>query len=206
MASHQRFQRFTLRRQNNHRIGGQPGHRNFPSQLPPRHATAPSIRLLFCCRKAASLRLPSHLQAGRTRNFRSAVLVYFPAQNWGLRPCDQLVLITQTPPDERRGPTEGGGGRDELKSRLLFHDPADVDDVVGDDAETHPAVHSDAALVSAAVEAVSPFDDADASLASGAPFLAIAEPALSLLALAFRAFGRAIGNANALDPLRLCGQ
>ena len=25
MASHQRFQRFTLRRQNNHRIGGQPG-------------------------------------------------------------------------------------------------------------------------------------------------------------------------------------
>src|SRR5580698_987944 len=76
MASHQRFQRFTLRRQNNHRIGGQPGHRNFPSQLPPRHATAPSIRLLFCCRKAASLRLPSHLQAGRTRNFRSPVLVY----------------------------------------------------------------------------------------------------------------------------------
>ena len=75
MASHQRFQRFTLRRQNNHRIGGQPGHRNFPSQLPTRHATAPSIQLLFCCRKAASLRLPSHLQAGRSRNFRSAVLV-----------------------------------------------------------------------------------------------------------------------------------
>jgi hypothetical protein len=31
MGSHQRFQRFTVRRQNNHRIGGQPGHRNFPS-------------------------------------------------------------------------------------------------------------------------------------------------------------------------------
>jgi hypothetical protein len=60
-----------------------------------------------------------------------------------------------------------------------------VDDVVGDDAETHPAVHSDGALVSAAIEAVSPFDDADASLTSGAPFLAVAEPALSLLALAF---------------------
>src|SRR5262249_55293152 len=47
----------------------------FPSQLPIRHATAPSIRLLFCCRKAASLRLPSHLQAGRSRNFRLPVLV-----------------------------------------------------------------------------------------------------------------------------------
>src|SRR5580704_7001477 len=53
--------------------------------------------------------------------------------------------------------------------RLLFHGATDVDDVVGDDAEAHPAVHSDVALVSAAVEAVSPFDDADASLASGAP-------------------------------------
>jgi hypothetical protein len=67
------------------------------------------------------------------------------------------------------------------------------------------AVHSDGALVSAAVKAVSPFDDADASLASGVPFLAVAEPALSLLALTFKAFGRAIGNANALDTLRLCG-
>jgi hypothetical protein len=52
---------------------------------------------------------------------------------------------------------------------------------------------------------MSPFNDADESLASGAPFVAVAEPALSLLALAFGAFGRAIGNANALDTLRLCG-
>src|SRR6516162_8300702 len=79
MGSHQRFQRFTVRRQNNHRIGGQPGHRNFPSQLPIRHATAPPIRLLFCCRKAASLTLPSYLHARRSRNFRSAVLETFSA-------------------------------------------------------------------------------------------------------------------------------
>jgi hypothetical protein len=85
------------------------------------------------------------------------------------------------------GPTEGGGGQDDLRSRLVFHDATDVDDVVGDDAETHPAVHSDGALVSAAVEAVSPFDDADASLASGAPFLAVTKPALSLLMLALGA-------------------
>src|SRR5215471_19316244 len=84
MGSHQRFQRFTVRRQNNHRIGGQPGHRKFPSQLPILHATAPPIRLLFCCRKAASLILPSYLHARRSRNFRSAVLVISPA-NWPAR-------------------------------------------------------------------------------------------------------------------------
>src|SRR5215468_4518623 len=75
MGSHQRFQRFTVRRQNNQWIGGQPGYHDFPSQFPIRHATAPPIRLLFCCRKAASLILPSYLHARRSRNFRSAVLV-----------------------------------------------------------------------------------------------------------------------------------
>jgi hypothetical protein len=51
----------------------------------------------------------------------------------------------------------------------------DVDNVVGDDAEPRPALYSDVALV-AAVQAVSPFDDADASPTSGAPFLAATEP------------------------------
>jgi hypothetical protein len=60
-----------------------------------------------------------------------------------------------------------------------LHGATDVDDVVGDDAEADPAVHSNGASVSAAIEAMSPFDDADASLASSAPFLAVAEPALS---------------------------
>jgi hypothetical protein len=73
------------------------------------------------------------------------------------------------------GPAEGKGGRDGLRSRLLFKCATDVDDAVGDDAETGPAVHADGALASGAVEAVSPLDDADASLASGAPFLAVAE-------------------------------
>jgi hypothetical protein len=81
---------------------------------------------------------------------------------------------------------------------LLFDRATDVDDIVGDDPEADPAVHSEVALVAAAVEAMSPFDDADAPLASGAPFLAVAEPALSLLTFAFEAFGRAVGNANAL--------
>ena len=76
-----------------------------------------------------------------------------------------------------------------MRGRLLFHGATDVNDIVGDDAEPHPAVHSDVALVAAAVETVSPLDHADASLASGAPFLAVAEPALFLLALAFEALG-----------------
>jgi PBP superfamily domain len=66
-------------------------------------------------------------------------------------------------------------------------------------------VHSDIALVAAAAEAMSPFCDADASLAAGAPLLAVAEPALFLLAFAFQAFGRTIGNADALYALCLCG-
>jgi hypothetical protein len=66
-----------------------------------------------------------------------------------------------------------------------------------------PTVHCDVALVAAAVEAIAPFDHADASLASGALLLAVAEPALFLLAFAFGAFGRAIGNADAFDAFRL---
>src|SRR5215475_12651205 len=50
---------------------------------------------------------------------------------------------------------------------------------------------------------MSPFDHADASLASGPPFLAVAEPALLLFAYALGAFGGAIGNADALDALCL---
>jgi hypothetical protein len=49
---------------------------------------------------------------------------------------------------------------------------------------------------------VSAFDHADASLATGAPLLAVAEPAFLLLAFAFGVFGRAIGNANALVSFR----
>src|SRR5437667_1691833 len=85
---------------------------------------------------------------------------------------------------------------------LLFHHATDVDEVVGDDAEPDPALHSGTALVTAAIEPVSPFDDADAPFASGSPFLAIAEPALFLLTLALGALGGAIGDADAFDTSR----
>ena len=43
------------------------------------------------------------------------------------------------------------------------------------------------------------FDHADATLAAGPPFLAIAEPTLLLLAFALGALGGAVGDADALD-------
>ena len=93
-----------------------------------------------------------------------------------------------------------------LTGGLLFHGATDVDKVIGDDAEPDPAVHSDEALVAAAAEPVPSLGDADASLASGAPFLAVAEPALFLLASTLEAFGLAVGNADAFDALRLRGR
>src|SRR5208282_5774715 len=90
---------------------------------------------------------------------------------------------------------------DGLRRGLFFQCTADVEEIVGDDAEPDPTLHSGLALVAAAAEPVSPLDDADASLASGPPFLAVAEPALLLFAFALRALGGAIGNAEALDAL-----
>src|ERR1700704_6951976 len=98
--------------------------------------------------------------------------------------------------------------RSSLRRGRLFHGvhcATDVDDIVGDNAEPDPPVHSDESLVAATGEAVPSLDHADASLAPGAPLLAVTEPALFLLALAFKAFGGAIGNADAFDTLRLRG-
>jgi len=75
-------------------------------------------------------------------------------------------------------------------------DTADVDEVVGNDAEANPSLHSIEALVSAWAETVSPLGDADPPLGSSSPFLAVAEPALSLLSSALSAFGRAIVDAD----------
>src|SRR5437867_3451820 len=91
---------------------------------------------------------------------------------------------------------------DWLLPRLLFHRAANVDDVVGDDAEANPAVHSVEALVVATIETVSPLDHADATLAAGPPFLASAEPTLLLLAFALGALGGAVGDADAFDAHR----
>ncbi len=92
-------------------------------------------------------------------------------------------------------------GLGRLQDGTFFHYATDVDDVVGDDAEPNPTLHSGIAFVAAAIEPVSPLNHADASLASGPPFLSVAEPALPLLSFALRALGRTVGNADALDAL-----
>jgi len=65
----------------------------------------------------------------------------------------------------------------------------DVDEIVGDHAEPDPTLHSIVTFVPAAIETVSPLGHADASLASGPPFLAVAKPTLPLLALPLGALG-----------------
>src|SRR5258705_917484 len=103
-------------------------------------------------------------------------------------------------------PAEVSGGLSWLRlsripDRLFFHCATDVDDVVGDESETDLTVHSGIAFVAAAIDPVSPLAHADASLASGPPFLSVAEPALPLLSFALGALGRMVGNADALDAL-----
>src|SRR6202040_1127322 len=109
---------------------------------------------------------------------------------------------------QKSSPGDAGGkvkwvgvGGEGLQPGLLGHDAADVDEIISDHAEADPALHSGIAPVAAAIETVSPLDHADAPLAAGAPFLAVAEPALLLLAFALGALGRAIGDADALDAL-----
>lgn len=72
---------------------------------------------------------------------------------------------------------------------------SDVDEVVRDHPGDDRALQSGVALLSASIETISPFDHTDAFCTSRAPFLAIAEPALLLFALALRAFARSIGDA-----------
>ena len=49
-----------------------------------------------------------------------------------------------------------------------LHRATDVDEVVGDHAETNPALHAGVAFVATAVETMSAFDHADAALTAGA--------------------------------------
>ena len=62
--------------------------------------------------------------------------------------------------------------------------PNHIDEVVGDDAKADPALHSGKAFVATSIQSVSSLDDTNAAFAPGAPFLAVSEPALFLLALA----------------------
>ena len=76
-----------------------------------------------------------------------------------------------------------------VMASFVLQKSADVDELVGDHAKPDPALHADLAFVAATVEPVPPHDHADAPLASGPPFLAIAEPPLLLFASALDTLG-----------------
>src|SRR5215468_8022261 len=88
-----------------------------------------------------------------------------------------------------------------LLRRFLTDDATNIHEIIGDHAESDPTLHSIFAFVATAVEPVSPLRHADAALASGPPFLAVAEPALLLFVSALSALGGTVGHADALDAL-----
>src|SRR6185369_7209047 len=73
----------------------------------------------------------------------------------------------------------------------LCHRRSDVNEIVRDHTESYPALHSFVAFIEAATASVPPFENADAALTPGPPLLSLLEPALSLFAFTFGAFGRA---------------
>jgi hypothetical protein len=87
--------------------------------------------------------------------------------------------------------------------RPVFHCATDVDEVISDHPKPDPALYSSVALVAAAIQPVSSLDHADAALTTRSAISGrCGTNALLLLALTFRALGRAIGNADAFDTLR----
>src|SRR5712691_10086695 len=75
----------------------------------------------------------------------------------------------------------------------------EVDQIVADDSESHPALHPRVAFVAAAVESVAALEQADASLGAGPPFLPLLEPALLLFTLPLRALRGAVGHRHPCD-------
>ena len=76
---------------------------------------------------------------------------------------------------------------------------AEIDEVVGDDAEADPTLHAIGALVTTSVQPMTSLQEADPTLAPGSPFLGTAEPALLLQLLALGGLGTEVGNCDALD-------
>ena len=91
------------------------------------------------------------------------------------------------PPVNIGGPARDCGGQ--LCGWPENDSMAEIDEIVGDDSEPDPALHSIVAGIPASVETVATLAHADAALTPGAPSLAAAEPAFFLLAFAVGALG-----------------
>ena len=83
----------------------------------------------------------------------------------------------------------GGVARAFLGSEARGQHPSDIDEVIGNDSETDPAMHACITFIEAAAESVASFEHADAPFATDAPFLSFAEPALLLTLSPLRTLG-----------------
>src|SRR5215469_3926935 len=126
---------------------------------------------------------------------------YFPAQNSVFSSSGSIAPHKAKPPGGTGGARRSSdGGQRRLRSRRrLGHRATGVDEGIGDEAEADPTLHSTVAFVAAPIETVTPLCDADASFASRAPFLPVAEPPFLLLTFACRALGGTIGYTDPLD-------
>src|SRR6266540_603905 len=94
----------------------------------------------------------------------------------------------------------------ENDSALTGQVKPDVDHVICNDPQTHPTCEASNALVAGPIQPMSPFENADAAFAAGAPLLGLLEPALLLFLLALLTFGGATGNSHSLHAQFLgCG-
>src|SRR5713101_2838446 len=86
-----------------------------------------------------------------------------------------------------------------LGGEALGQHPADIDEVVGNDSETHPAMHARVTFIEAAAESVASLEDTDASFAADAPFLRFAEPAFLLVLATLGTLGTEKRNRDLCD-------
>ena len=98
-----------------------------------------------------------------------------------------MAADTANPPGQPGGFTIAAVRRADYGSPWFWIARPNIDEVVGKHPKSDPAFDADIASISAAVETMPPLGDADAPLAAGAPFLAVAEPTFLLLAFAFGA-------------------
>src|ERR1035438_6182956 len=92
---------------------------------------------------------------------------------------------------------DGRDDRADRASGLGCQGAADIDEVVADDAQTHPSLHSAISFVATTVQPVASLEHADAAFTAGPPFLSVLEPACFLERFAIFALTRAVGHGNA---------
>jgi len=90
-----------------------------------------------------------------------------------------------------------------FSSRLDRQLKSDVDQIVGDDAHSHPSFHALQTRIETPVQSVPPLQHADSPFASGSPALAVFKPALLLMFLPRLALRISIPNRDVLDALFL---